>query len=404
MVRRSGHPSRLITALAFVCSGCLPDPPAYDACTGDESNYYAVPPKGCNGHVLTTLQESQVSDPRSSLAMTVNNGGFYVRSTIELDEQYVYWVAPGNVVMRTEKAGEAWAVLFASAGSSAGILGIDQNRRRLYVGEHSFVLPDGIRSRSRVLQLDLDAPAIGSEAHLASLDVLPSYASVVADLSDIAFTRAVVSEDRLFLLQGSSNQGLGNTLAGRARILTADIVAERVVRASDLQVLVDDSVRDFTLSDSRLLYVLTVAGLVSLDLESGATEPLLGPEASSARPYASNGVLLVFSCNGAECTCSRLEADGSATPLAQGLNSYHDADIPVVADARGTYVMTDDRHSSSRLLDYSRSSIAPRLMVASLQPVYTLLAMDERYLYIRTEDISYAEVATFTTRLLRVTR
>lgn len=403
MIRRRGSPSQLVPGLALACLGCLPDPPAYDACTGDESNYYVVPPKGCNGAVLATLQESQVQDPQSSLAMAVHQGGFYIRSTIELDEQYVYWVAPDNVVMRTAKTGETTEALFVSAMTSAGILGIDHDRRRLYVGECS--VGSLTRQRSRVLELDLDAPTISSEALVANVDPLPTYATVLADLADFAFTRGRVSEDRLFLLQRPTGLGLSNDFTGAGRLLTAAIEPEKVAQVSDLQILVDDVVQKFTLSDSHLVYLPVAGGLMSYDLESGMAAPLLNRSAPyPVGVHASKGQLLYLRCAGIECTWTRLEADGGATPLAQGLNSFGDADIPVVADARGTYVLAHDQHGLSRLLDYSKSSLAPRLMVASLRPVYTLLAMDERYVFIRTEDVNYSQEAPFATRLLRVTR
>lgn len=401
MASRRGLSLRSLPGLAMLCLGCLPDPPAYDACSEDESNYFVVPPKGCNGHELVTLSELSFTDPTRSFAMLDHTAAFYVRSTIEIDEDYVYWIAPGNLTMRTAKSGKDQLVLHAATWTSAGILGIDQSRRRLYVGEITSSSESGLispRLGSRILEFDLDSPALGDRQATSTDDALPSYAKVLAEFTDVLFLRAAVHGDRVYLLEAH----------GGAKVYAAALDPSRVARDSDLEIVVDEPVHDFGITaNSELVFLRAASGMARLNLDTGVTDELLTPEASSAwgsRPYTDHDLVLIPFCQRSLCTWVSINPDGTRTALAEGIASFQGAETPVVADDQGIYAIGDTHAGASRLLDFSSSSSFPTLMVASLQPVHTLLNLDEHYVFVRTEDVSLAYESRFTTRLLRVGR
>ncbi|HMA94604.1 MAG TPA: hypothetical protein VKP30_18060 [Polyangiaceae bacterium] len=397
-----------------LASGCLPDPPPYDACTGENSEYYVVAPKGCNGHELLNLFSRETEHVELSTADLIQrtNAISLLRGSLQLDGRFLYWMAPEHTVLRTHTRDKTHLPLYRAAGIGSAVIGVSGAPHELYVAEIDLdMAPDGPqRVTSRIIALDLDSPEIGSLPTESVNGMLPSYARVAAELADMNLTKIATVGDRFYFTSDYAST-----------IRSGKLGRSAITRTSDLEVVVGAMTTEFRLSDANELnYVAYNAPLIDnpslslkrLHLDSGKTEVILslGGNDNGARLFSRNGELYLFTCDNSDNRCQWSRVEGDRVVVADEL-STQGLETPMAVDARGLFVIGSPRNHMALplLLDYTATPTAPSIIAAPIVASVPL-ELDEEYLYVQS-DYSYTTINSRgnsttieATRLLRIRR
>ncbi len=315
-MRSTGTSTRTIAPLLVgtvaALSGCLSDPPAYDACTEDESLYFVVPPKGCGGHELATLYASESRGARqSSMAYDV-----WTRPVA--DEEYVYWVDTSGRVLRTAQADGNTDVLLEGISSSGGIDGFDRERQRLYV------------------RFDSEYPLQRLISQLYGIDVTTGEVHLMADWVDIPIGGLVTFGERFYLVQAQyelPQRVTADDPTGAASVtlthsmLTGSLDWSATSHIADLTACSPGEVIALTINEQYLYYLdFYQSLLVTIDPASCARvaeapiEPLIDASVrlvqTAAEPYLVDCNYSVFPFS---CDVYRLDSGGRLVPIASEL-------------------------------------------------------------------------------------
>lgn len=402
----------------LLTSGCLPDPPAYDACSGDDSEYYVVAPKGCNGHELVNLFVAESEHP-TSLVTSPNQriaALSQLATTLELEGEFLYWLAPNRSLLQTHTRKKTHVVLYRGSGVATAVIGLSRERHELYVADIELATaPDGSeRVTSRIIAFDLTSPLIGRLPADGANGPLPGYARVAAELADVTLTRVATAGNHFYFTSGATST-----------LRRGNLGEQGATRTSDLDVVVAGSVVDFRLTTPHELHHISfdssgfaepsVMSLKRLDLDSGKTDVLvaLAGTTGNIRLSSRAGALYLFKCDSTPNTCNWSRVDGANPPVVVADNlSMLGLDTPIVADARGVFVIGSPMERTMdppRLLDYAAAVTTPSLLAAPVISI-TPMELDEEFIFVQssysyeTTDAAGTYTAVDTTRLLRIRR
>lgn len=389
------------TATAALTASCLPDPRPYDACRNEGSEYYAVAPKGCNGHNLVTLaiSESRTSegDPNDFASSGVP---FYfsVHPKLVLDKKYVYWAGPDGAILRTSKTGESTAVL--RAATSVSPLGGPETGSSTIVADLS-----GSGAILYIAVLHVDAQSGRYSSQVIAIDLASQESRVVADLVDISPSKLEIADNRFLLLTSSG-----------AGILSGPLDQTEVVNTSELRALVVGQIYDFVVVENRAYFVsYDSRSLQSLNLVDGSMKTLLPVSAYASKAsvlVATAGQVYFFDCGETQqysCSWSRVSSDGDSEVAVAGLSNQ---DGTIVADAASTYFvgsLASMMYSPMKLYGWSGPVANPTTMAAPFENVRGM-ALDSTYVYVAEalgdslEGEGDEQQRAATSRLVRITR
>lgn len=375
-------------------------------------------PKGCNGHELVNLFVSESEHPMSLVTNPDQRIAALsqLATTLELEGDFLYWLAPNRVVLQTHTRKKTHVVLYRGSGGATAVIGLSPERRELYVAEIELITaPDGSdRVTSRIIALDLASPQIGTLPADGAKGQLPGYARVAAELADVTLTRVATAGDHFYFTSGLTSS-----------LHRGKLGKEGTTRTSDLDVVVAGSVVDFRLTTRNELHYISYdsAGpfeasgpsLKRLNLDSGTIDliPALKGSMGNTRLYSRDGALYLFGCDSTLNTCNWSRVDGANPPVLVADNlSMLGLDTPMVADARGIFVIGSPMEQTMdppRLMDYAAALTTPSLLAAPVISI-TPMELDDEFIFVHcsysyeSTDAAGSYTAVDTTRLLRIRR
>ncbi|HEY5956512.1 MAG TPA: hypothetical protein VIV60_08170, partial [Polyangiaceae bacterium] len=375
----------------FAMTGCLPDPPAYDPCSDDQSQYYAVAPTGCDGHELQVLYSDERHlvanywEPQPDGTAMLGGLSLSVPSRLVMDDTDLYWFNLSGV-HRTSKDRSHQATLLEVPTNAAAAVGLSRDGAALYVltiGRSDDANP----GESALIGVPLPDRA-GSEAPQESLF-----------LSDTAVRTILPVEDGFIFVDDSQSL---------KRVSLVD---------TDVEVIVDGPISSFTASTDLVYYLRSNDDAIrSLDLVSGE-EQVLFEDAwlthSQTQLITVGDGIAYYTCSSGydSCEWNRVTHAGEAETIARNI-AY--GTLASVADDQAfvaVAAMVNDEFSSGSpglyswsLSDHSRTKLAkPFAMVGGL-------VVDAQYVYVSETSSDTVELddggseIVITERLLRVRR
>jgi hypothetical protein len=355
---------------AIAAAGCLPDPPKYDACVNDESQYYTVSPKGCNGHELVTLWEQQTElSQKNDSGQFIKYGVRLLSSQVMLDRKAVYWTDMSGTVIRADKQSGTSRVLFESPSGNSGVVGLDSAGNRLYV--EAIVIEDATqRVSSRVI----------------GIDVGTGESRILADLADVVISGVTFVGSRFYFFI----EGYGSTGGDGPTLFTGPIDWDSTSRIGDLRTCMSLPAGG-SANSGLTLYWIDADGtsLVRADLESCTTSSVLRLQSELVnQPFVweAEGQLYVDKCNssGLECGLYRIASDGSLEFLARRLfdpNAPGNAGVDP-ADMYSVDRLDGDFAEPPRLYKKWLDSTSSPLALAAPFGGTNVLAVDAEYVYV----------------------
>lgn len=356
--------------------GCLPDPRPYDPCGDNESQYYSVPPKGCNGHTLETMHvraaslvEASSNDGTSGMPIVAYNFG--LKEHMALDAHHVYWSSIDGTILRTAKSGGRTDVLRNPSQVSVvsnswfapmlSILGLDETRKYLYVGEN------------------VTDPATGRNTiEVTGIELESKEARVLARFPDMFLSAAAIRLDQLYF---SSTDG--------GPLYSASLDWSRVATPSDLTATISDSVIAFAILEGRVYYLnANQPQLHVVTLDGGATQeiqPTNSPQANASAVELSATAVYFFECDNSQftgCQWTRITPDGKQQIAASGLSGQ---DFFLAADADATYVVSGQpgaMFGQPKLYGWNASTAAQPVVLAAPVETQRAIALDDDYVYL----------------------
>lgn len=344
------------TAIGASLTGCLPEPPAYDPCADETSQYFSVAPKGCNGHELTTLWEDRHLEQFPEVLS--------LPPTLVVGRDEVFWSDGTGRIRRTNDNDDTSVVLYESTAHATAVADFDPSSHRLYI---------------LLLHLDDDSNRVSSQ--IVGVDVETGESRVLVELADIAINGLRAIGGRFYFT-------LWNTGAD-SPLLTAPLAWDSTSTTRDIQSCVPSE-----LMSKRLVIGLSAAhyldsdpsSIVSIDLarcSAVAILPVGALGSDQTTLVAAGDELYLQDCDTSafDCTFSRVDADGNRQLIARGYFSWINS--PVVRD-RDVYVVSNrlgnEMAEPPRLYTWKDDMQAPLAIAAPLLG-WVRLALSAKYVY-----------------------